>query len=595
MAGRIPEQFIDELVNRADIVDLINSRVPLKKAGKEYQACCPFHDEKTPSFTVSREKQFYHCFGCGAHGTAIGFLMEYDNLGFVEAVEELATQQGLEVPREAGSEKSGPDFKPLYETLEKAARYYQWQLRKHAEAGRAIDYLKQRGLSGEIAGEFGIGFAPSGWNNLSAELGTDKETDKRLLTTGMLTQPEEGRKPYDRFRERIMFPIRNHRGQVIAFGGRILGDGKPKYLNSPETPLFHKGRELYGLYEARKHLRKIDRLLVVEGYMDVVAVAQFGIRYAVATLGTATTSDHLERIFRTCPEVVFCFDGDRAGRDAATKALETALPFMRDGRESRFLFLPDGEDPDTLIRKEGQEKFEGRINSATPLSDFLFDSLEQQVDMQSLGGRARLAELAKPMLEKLPAGIFREMMYKRLGQKVGLDLPSPGSQQQAPRRQNQRPAKRAQLGTMPPLRRAIALLISNPRLALQEELPEHWKDSTLPGVTLLQELLELLQSQPNLSTAAVLERWRQREEGRHLQKLAGVLIDLPEEDQAREFADTLRTLSNQQLDQEAELLLQKAAEKGLGGLTPEEKERLNQALAEKAVRKNESTEVDEGQ
>ncbi|MES9961429.1 MAG: DNA primase [Sedimenticola sp.] len=592
MAGRIPEQFIDELVNRADIVDLINSRVPLKKAGKEYQACCPFHDEKTPSFTVSREKQFYHCFGCGAHGTAIGFLMEYDNLGFVEAVEELASTLGLEVPREAG-DRPGPDFKPLYEVLEKSARYYQWQLRKHPQAGQAVDYLKQRGLSGEIASEFGIGFAPPGWNNLEKELGGDKEQSQRLLTTGMLTRPEEGREPYDRFRERIMFPIRNHRGQVIAFGGRILGDGKPKYLNSPETPVFHKGRELYGLYEARKHLRRIDRLLVVEGYMDVVALAQFGIRYAVATLGTATTPEHLERLYRTCPEIVFCFDGDRAGREAAQKALETALPFMRDGRESRFLFLPEGEDPDTLIRKEGAERFEERISNATPLSDHLFDSLSAQVDMSSLGGRARLSELAKPMLEKLPGGVFREMMYKRLSEKIGLEVGTPQNPQAG--RRKAKTGNRTFLGTMPPVRRAIALLISNPTLASLEGLPEQWKGSNLPGITLLKELLELLQSQPNLSTAAVLERWRDREDGKHLRKLAGVLIDLSDEMQAREYTDTLKSLSNQHLDQEAELLLQKAAEKGLGGLSQEEKERLNQALMEKARRKNDSAEVDESQ
>ncbi|OOZ37215.1 DNA primase [Solemya velesiana gill symbiont] len=594
MAGRIPEQFIDELVNRVDIVDLINSRVPLKKAGKEYQACCPFHDEKTPSFTVSREKQFYHCFGCGAHGTAIGFLMKYDNMGFVEAVEELATQLGLEIPREAG-ERSGPDFRPLYETLEKAARYYQWQLRKHPNAEQAVDYLKQRGLSGEIASEFGIGYAPPGWNNLDSELGRNSEQTQRLLTTGMLTHPEDRKEPYDRFRERIMFPIRNHRGQVIAFGGRILGDGKPKYLNSPETPVFHKGRELYGLYEARKHLRKIDRLLVVEGYMDVVALAQFGIRYAVATLGTTTTPEHLERLYRTCPEVVFCFDGDRAGRDAARKALETTLPFIRDGREARFLFLPEGEDPDTLIRKEGSESFEARVNSATPLSDFLFDHLAQQVDMGALEGRAQLAELAKPMLQKLPDGVFREMMFKRLGQQVGLEMPAPKYPSKTTGRPKPKQASRSYLGTMPPVRRAIALVISNPRLGQQENLPEQWKHSSLPGITLLKELLELVQSQPNLSTAAILERWREREEGRHLQKLAGVLIDLPEEDQARELSDTLQTLSNQYLDQEAELLLQKAAEKGLSGLTLSEKERLNQALAEKAQRKTGQTEVDENE
>lgn len=338
MAGKIPAHFIDELLNRVDIVDLINGRVPLKKAGRDYHACCPFHHEKTPSFTVSREKQFYHCFGCGAHNNAIGFLMEYDNLSFVDAVEELAAQIGLEIPRETGDD-SGPDYRPLYETLEQAARFYQWQLRKHADADRAIGYLKQRGLTGDISADFGIGFAPPGWDNLIRQLGQDTKGLERLRLSGLISEPEQN-KCYDRFRDRIMFPIRDHRGQTIAFGGRILDDSKPKYLNSPETPVFHKGRALYGLFEARKALRKIERLLVVEGYMDVVALAQFGIRYAVATLGTATTDEHLERLFRTTSEVIFCFDGDRAGREAGWKALQTALPHMKDGREARFLFLP---------------------------------------------------------------------------------------------------------------------------------------------------------------------------------------------------------------------------------------------------------------
>ncbi|MEW8281341.1 MAG: DNA primase, partial [Candidatus Thiodiazotropha taylori] len=347
MAGKIPTHFIDQLLNRVDIVDVINRRVTLKKAGKEFQACCPFHDEKTPSFTVSPSKQFYHCFGCGAHGSAIGFLMEYDNLGFVEAVEELAQSAGLEVPREGGNEQ-GPDLRPLYELMEKTARFYQHQLKHHAESPAAVDYLKSRGMSGQIAASYGIGFAPPGWDNLTGTLGSDKASLERLNKCGLLS--ESNGKQYDRFRNRIIFPIRDPRGRTIGFGGRVLGDDKPKYLNSPETPLFHKGRELYGLYEARQANREISNLLVVEGYMDVVALAQHNIQNAVATLGTATTHEHLELIFRNCPEVIFCFDGDRAGRDAAWKALNTSLPLMRDGREVRFLFLPQGEDPDTQVR-----------------------------------------------------------------------------------------------------------------------------------------------------------------------------------------------------------------------------------------------------
>ncbi len=591
MAGRIPTQFIDELVNRVDIVDLINARVPLKKTGRDYQACCPFHDEKTPSFTVSREKQFYHCFGCGAHGTAIGFLMEYDNMDFVEAIEELASGIGMEVPREA-MEHKGPDYRPLYELMEKASRFFQQQLRRHPQAGQAVNYLKQRGLSGQIAAEFGIGFAPPGWDSLQKELGSDTKTGDQLKTTGMTIEPEEsGRNPYDRFRERIMFPIRNHRGQVIAFGGRILGDGKPKYLNSPETPIFHKGQELYGLYEARKALRKIERLLVVEGYMDVVALAQFGIRNAVATLGTATTPQHLEKLFRTTSEVVFCFDGDRAGRDAATKALETSLPMMRDGREARFLFLPEGDDPDTLVRKEGEEAFTQRVANASPLSDFLFQHLAAQVDMNSLGGRARLAEMAKPLLEKLPKGVFREMMFQRLGQHVGTAVPDPT--RSAPSRPSPpRQGKKNFLGTMPPVRRAIGLLISNPGFAQQQTLPQGWRSLSLPGITLLAELLDLLRAEPNLTTGAIEERWRGREEAKHLRKIAGMILSLPaEEDLAREFVDTLQTLDNQYHDQEAEYLLSKAAAEGL---SQEEKKRLARVLEEKAQRPKRGTLLDEG-
>lgn len=574
MAGRIPEHFIDELINRVDIVDLINSRVPLKKTGKEYQACCPFHDEKTPSFTVSREKQFYHCFGCGAHGTAIGFLMEYENASFVDAIEELASMQGLEIPREAAG-REGPDYRPLYDLLEKSARFFQWQLRQHPDAQRAIGYLKQRGLSGEVAAEFGIGFAPPGWRNLIDQLGTSSETLKQLATSGMTSVRDDGGAPYDRFRDRIMFPIRNHRGQVIAFGGRILGDGKPKYLNSPETPVFHKGKELYGLYEARKALRKIDRLLVVEGYMDVVALAQFNVRYAVATLGTATTADHLERLYRTTHEIIFCFDGDRAGRDAGWKALETALPLMKDGREARFLFLPEGEDPDTLIRKIGQEAFEVQVAEATPLSNFLFDKLSRETDMNSLGGRAQLAETAKPLLNRLPPGVFRKMMFAKLSDTIGIDLneqPGTGS------RPTRRPPTKSLLGTIPPVRRAIAILLTHPQFAQIEGLSHQWHNLDLPGIPLLREILEILETQPTLKPAALLERWRGREEEKHLQKLSAQMFPLQEEGLGTEFIDTLKSLETRQTEIETEQLIQKA--KSIE-LDETEKQRLNQLLQQR--------------
>ena len=587
MAGKIPASFIDELLNRVDIVNLIDSRVPLKKAGKDYQACCPFHDEKTPSFTVSREKQFYHCFGCGAHGTAIGFLMDYDNLGFVETVEELAAREGMEVPREEGG-RSGPDYRPLYDTLAEAARYYQQELRHHPQAPKAVDYLRQRGLSGRIAADFGIGFAPPGWTNLLDRPAWGREGVEKLRLCGMLAEPEEGKR-YDRFRDRIMFPIRNHRGQVIGFGGRLLGDGTPKYLNSPETPLFHKGRELYGLHEALSFDRKPERLLVVEGYMDVVALAQFGIRNAVATLGTATTKQHLQRLFRVVPEVVFCFDGDRAGRNAAWKALETTLPEMRDGREARFLFLPEGEDPDTLIRKLGSEAFNRLIDEASPLSNLLFDKLIGKVDMTSLAGRARLSELATPLLALLPTGVLRRMMFKKLEEIVGVELPQSKMNTVAGTRSRRTTRAGAFPGTMPPVRRAIALLVSNPGFANAGPLPGGWEALALPGIPVLRELLELLRSEPHLNTGAILERWRDREEGKYLNQLAARMLPLQEEGQLREFHDTLKSLERQALMTEWDDLVTKAAAEGLD---PEEKQRLVQLSEEKARRDNSGSLVD---
>ena len=503
MAGRIPPQFIDELLARTDIVELVNGRVPLRKAGKDYQACCPFHDEKTPSFTVSRDKQFYHCFGCGAHGSAIGFLMEYGRMGFLDAVEELARHAGLELPREA-TEHQGPDLKPVYATLAEAAAIYRRQLREHPEAGRAIDYLKARGLTGEIAARFGLGFAPPGWDLLLRTLGDGVSTRQRLAEAGLMV--EQDGKRYDRFRERIMFPIRDRRGRVIGFGGRVLGDQKPKYLNSPETPVFHKGRELYGLYEAQQASRQLARLLVVEGYMDVIALAQSGISYAVATLGTATTPDHLQRLLAAAPEVVFCFDGDRAGRDAAWKALETCLPLATGRQELRFLFLPDGEDPDTLVRKEGAAAFEGRVRTALPLSEFLFQHLSTQVDMDTIDGRVRLASLAEPLIGRVPQGLLREMLAARLAALVGVAArglgggPGPQTPGRAPPRRPGRPGRQQRQAPLSPLRLAIALILQYPRLAATaSQVPDDWRRLDSPGIPLLIGLLDAVATRPDIS------------------------------------------------------------------------------------------------
>lgn len=426
MAGLIPQHFIDELLNRLDIVDVVDRRVKLKKTGKNYSACCPFHDEKTPSFSVNPDKQFYYCFGCGAGGNALGFVMDYERLSFPEAVENLAQTAGLEVPREQvgkGDNSAVSRNKPILDVLEQAAVFYERALREHADRDKVVDYLKGRGLTGAIAKEYRIGFAPPGWDNLLGATGTNESAKTHLMEAGLLVKNEKDR-TYDRFRDRVMFPIVDQRGRVIAFGGRVLGDDKPKYLNSPETPVFHKSRELYGLYQARKANRSLERVVVVEGYMDVIALAQFGIRYTVATLGTATSEDHLARLYRVTPEVVFCFDGDEAGRKAAFRALESTLGQMQDGRQARFLFLPEGEDPDTLVRAKGAEHLELLFSSATPLETFLFEQLAVGIDLDTMDGRARFSKVVSPYLHRLPDGVFKTLMYQSLANRTGIDVGS---------------------------------------------------------------------------------------------------------------------------------------------------------------------------
>jgi DNA primase len=535
----IPQSFIDELIARADIVEIVGSRVQLKKAGREFSACCPFHSEKTPSFTVSPQKQFYHCFGCGAHGTALSFLMEYDHLDFVEAVKQLAAQFGLEVPSEGGREE--PRDTGLADLLGRVAGWYREQLKGHPAA---IDYLKSRGIDGAIAAEFGIGYAPDGWDRLTGAFGRDREAQQRLAAAGLVIRKDAGG-VYDRFRDRIMFPIRDRRGRTIGFGGRILTKGEPKYLNSPETELFHKGRELYGLFEARQALRAIPRLLVVEGYMDVIALAQHGIRYAVATLGTATTPEHLKRLFRITGEVVFCFDGDRAGRAAAWRALENVLPEIQAGRQIRFLFLPDGEDPDTLVRKHGRDDFEARIESAEPLSKFLLGRLSAGADTASVDGRAKLAAAAKPLLARIPDPVYRQLLLDELAKITRLNserltmLMEPAAGQAA---NEARKPRTSAIGGRTPVRALIRLLLQQPALANEAGDLGELAGIELPGLSLLIELLEFIRARPQITTGGILEHWRQRPEGRHLEKLAGDPLLIPEEGMAQEFHDRLEHL-----------------------------------------------------
>jgi DNA primase len=559
MAGRIPSSFIDELLGRVDIVEVIDSRVQLKKAGREYQACCPFHNEKTPSFTVSPDKQFYHCFGCGAHGSALGFLMEYEHLGFVEAVEELAAMVNLEVPREAGLPSENRSQQDLYAVMEKAAQFYRQQLKHHAQAERAANYLKGRGLTGEVAAQFELGFAPPGWDNLGASLRAQGVTTEQLLQTGLVVKKEGGGQ-YDRFRDRIMFPIRDSRGRVVAFGGRQLGgDDGPKYLNSAETPIFHKGRELYGLYQARKAERKLERLLVVEGYMDVVSLAQFGVRNVVATLGTATTRDHLERLFRVVPQVVFCFDGDRAGRQAAWRALENALPVLGEGRQISFMFLPEGEDPDTLVRQEGKDGFEARVTAASPFSDYFFAEMAQAVDMSTIDGRARLVERARPLLAKLPDGVFKHMMTARLAEIAHIDQGAVAgiSPPRAASPARSKVAVGGRGGAPSPMQQAIQLLLHRPSLVALVGEGEVLAGLDQPGLPLLRQVVELLRSNPHLSCGAIVEHWRDEAAGRHLATLASRPLMLPEEGVEAQFRAVLEKLAALRDEQRWEYLLSK--------------------------------------
>lgn len=604
MAGKITQTFIDELMNRIDIVEVIDSRVPLKKAGREYTACCPFHNEKTPSFTVSPNKQFYHCFGCGAHGTAVGFLMEYEHMSFPEAIEELARNAGMEVQYEANSRfipKAKRQDDSLYELMAKCDQYYRQQLRQHPQAKLAVDYLKQRGLSGEIAAEFGLGFAPPGWDNLQSKFADSADKIGKLITGGMLIQKDD-KKTYDRFRNRIMFPIRDRRGRTIGFGGRILPGGQEqgskapaKYLNSPETPLFHKGRELYGLYEVRQTLRDIPRLLVVEGYMDVVALAQFGIRNAVATLGTATTEEHLHKLFRLTKEVVFCFDGDRAGRDAAWRALNNALPVMREGRQIRFMFLPDGEDPDSFVRTRKKEGFEREIDAAVTFSDFFFSWLGKQADTNSIDGRAQLVALASPLITKLPPGVFSHMMRNQLAQLARIETneldhlltqnyaKNSGHDEAmhtpvgATVEQYSRPILRNNYNKKQPLtpvRTALMRVLYQPSLAQEAGTPSRFTGLAIPGIELLIKVLETLQAHPHLNSSAILERWRDSEYGPHLEKLVAWMPELDDSEALKmEFLGALARLDQQRAEQRYDFLLTRSNQ---GELSPEEKSELKE-------------------
>ncbi|MDR9827153.1 DNA primase [Vibrio sp. FNV 38] len=577
MAGHIPRAFIDDVLARLDIVDIVDARVKLKKKGKNYGACCPFHNEKTPSFSVSQEKQFYHCFGCGVHGNAIDFLMEYERLDFVEAIDELASYLGLEVPREQrpghsahqGPTASTEQKRNLYDLMGSIAQFYRQQL-KLGTSKVAIDYLKERGLSKEIVQKFGIGYVADEWDLIRTNFGQNRQTQDMLVTGGMLIENDKGNR-YDRFRGRVMFPIHDRRGRVIGFGGRVIGDGTPKYLNSPETPIFHKGKELYGLYEVMQAYREPPQILVVEGYMDVVALGQYGVDYAVASLGTSTTGEHIHSLFRQTHTVVCCYDGDRAGKEAAWRALENALQYLKSGNTLKFLFLPDGEDPDSYIRQFGQENFEQQVQDSIPLSAYLFQNLIEtnNINLGTSEGKSTLRNVSTELINKIPNEGLQQELDERLDKLTGFM----GHRAKRKATPETRPQPHKEIKRTP-MRAVIALLIQNPSYADMVPDLSTVRHLSLPGLSLLIEVLEYCQASPNISTGQLMEQWRGRQNETLLSRLASWDIPLADDNQEDIFIDSLDKIFAQCAEQQIETLQAKARSVGL---STEEKREL-QAL-----------------
>ena len=571
MAGRIPRSFIDDLLARVDIVDVIASYVSLRKAGRNHQALCPFHDEKTPSFTVSQEKQFYHCFGCGANGTVISFVMEYNGLGFPEAVEDLAARYNLEVPREAGRQPDSGRNNELYELLGQAAQFYRGQLQ--GSAGRATAYLKKRGISGAVIKDYEIGYAPQGWKNLVNSLGKSAAVKARLEDAGLI-RPGSTEGHYDFFRDRVMFPIRDQRGRIIGFGGRVLGDDTPKYLNSPDSPLFHKGRELYGLYQVLQKKKKPERLYIVEGYMDVVALAQFGIDNAVATLGTAATEYHLEKLFRVTSQIVFCFDGDEAGKKAAWRALEITVPQLREGRQALFSFMPEGDDPDSFVRRHGAQQFLSDENTV-PLSDFLLDHIKSGTGTTTRENRAMFLDRIRPHLARMPGSGLRQLLLEEVAEIAQLDTDSvlkllQDSRPDTARRLSMtRPRqKREKTGDISAI---IAYILNKPELAMLVEEPGELADLSVPGIEFLTQLVTLVHTNPEITCAGILEHWRDSRYEQRLNELASAPV-VPEEetfDVEHEFIARIEKLKTARARQSVDKIIRS---KKPSELTDEEKE-----------------------
>jgi len=619
VAGQIPRNFIDDLIERADIVDIIDSRVKLKKAGRNYQALCPFHDEKSPSFSVNPDKQFYYCFGCGAGGNVLSFVMDYERLDFPQAIENLAHHYGLTVPREElnpQQEKAQKRKRDLYDIMEGASRFYREQLNLAHNSQEANAYVRQRGLSQEIIQEFGIGFAPDGWDKLLNHIFKDQSDKIMMMDTGLIVENDKGR-IYDRFRNRVMFPIRDNRGRVIGFGGRVMGNEKPKYLNSPETPIFHKGKELYGLYEARQAMRDLPRILIVEGYMDVVSLAQHGIRYATATLGTASSIEHIELAFRHTAELVFCFDGDKAGRKAARRAFENSLPAIKDGRQIRFLFLPDGEDPDTLVRDRGSEYFEELVRNAQPLEEFLFALASEGIDTRTMDGRARFSQAATVLMGQVPEGVFKTLLVSELAKRTGVNedklqqLTAAATSQheltpwhndksgqtkpqyKQPTTNQQQKPKTPQANyklrlNQSPAQKAICLLIHFPNLAHQIKDNRLTQDDDA-DISLLAELLQFLKKHPEMDTAALFGHVAGNHNGaQNSARLAAyAALDplIPDEGFEAEFLDIIGLLHHQQSIQQNRHQKENLLQIPISEMTDEQKKQLLLSLSSKQRKK----------
>ena len=568
MSGLIPQHFINDLVSRVDIVDVLSKRIDLKKAGKEFKAVCPFHNDKNPSLTISPSKGFYHCFSCGAHGTALGFLMEYEHLSFVEAIESLASDLGLEVPYEKSS-KPIKQNNDLFSMMEKLQKKFQDNLK---DESKAIKYLKERGIDGRTAKKFGIGYAKKGWRNILDEFGKNEKQINLLTSLGLIIKKSDDNY-YDRFRDRIIFPIRDARGRFIGFGGRVFNDEQPKYLNSPETSLFHKGKELYGLYECQQSMRDIDRLVVVEGYMDVIGLSQNGVEYAVASMGTATTNDHFNRLFRLTDSIFFCFDGDDAGLKAAWRALENSLIHLRDGRQIKFVFLPDGEDPDSYIKNNGTSKFEEQLDSGKDLSDFLIDKISENIDLKSIDGKARLAERAKPLISKIPDGIFKELIIEKLSISVNISSKKLTALiSKVNKKESMRPKTRSFTKMMNQksskaqpsiIKKSIMLILNYPEAA--KSIKTHdFKDYKKPGIKILLKLIKTTQEEANINAASLIERWRDDDEGKHLAKLAiNLFPDNPEFDASKELNDSLVQITKNFYSERINFLIEKQSKNEL--------------------------------